>query len=286
MRPRLPRPAGALVLLLLLASCAVRATARAQAPADDSVAARLHRQGVRYDAPRAVLWADSAALDAAAARRFVALVSDGVVAIEALTGRTIDRAHYGDDRIHVFVSRAVTVSHVYGGYDHQRHARPYLYLNTMKVRRGEAPYLHEATHIVARRFGSHSLREGMASYVESVLSARGVGYHSRLWGVRDLAGADSLARVALGRAVADSVLPWIGRAGHAPQRVTSPEAMDSRGAYYVLAQSFAAFVASRAGMATLVRLSEAADEGAWPALTGRSLDAWKREWTASLQGAP
>lgn len=277
---RLARAVGALVLLVAAAP-----SARAQVPADDSISARLQRAGVRVDAPRAVVWADSAALDPAAARRLATLVSDGVVAIEALTGRTIDRAHYGDDRIHVFVSRAVTVSHVYGGYDHQRHARPYLYLNTLKVRRDEAPYLHEATHVVARRFGSHSLREGVASYVESVLAARGVGYHSALWGVRDTASADSLARAALAGAAAATVLPWIGRAGHAPQGVTSPEAMESRRAYYVLAQSFAGYLAARVGMPTLMRLYEAADEGAWRALTGRPLDAWREEWTAALRGA-
>ena len=277
--PPLLRTAAAAALSLAAAGAA------AQVPADDSIVARVRRDGTRHDAPRAVLWVDRDALPPEEARAFAALVSDGVAAVERITARALDRARYGEERIHVFVSRAVTVSHVYGSYDHQRHARPYLFLSAAKVRRREAPYLHEATHLVAWRFGSHSLREGVASHVESLAAAEGAGYAAGLFGVRDAASADSLARLAVSGAAAERVLPWVGGPGFAPASVTSPSDLEARAAYYVLSQSLAQFLARELGLATVLRLYEAEDtERAYVALTGRDRAAWTRRWIAGLRG--
>jgi hypothetical protein len=233
-----------------------------------------------------VLWVDRDALTPEEARAFAAQVSDGVAAVERLTGRALDRARYGDDRVHVFVSRAVTVSHVYGSYEHQRYPKPYLYLNAMKVRRREAPYLHETTHLVAWRFGSHSLREGVASYVEALAAAEGLGYGAGLFGARDAAAADSLARRAAAGPAAARVLPWVGAGGFAPASVTSPSDLEARAAYYVLSQSFAQFLARAVGLPTVLRLYEADDtERAYAALTGDDRATWTRRWLAALDEA-
>ena len=275
--------AAVLVLPLLLAPAA----ARAQRPAeratagDDSVAARLRAAVAPIETPRARVWVEPGALTDRQARDFAAQFTVGVDAIERTLGRAFDRAHYGADRIEVFVAGGIGASHVYAGYAHMRHAKPWLYLDADRVRTGAAPYLHEATHLVAWRFGSHSLREGLASWVESTVSARGEGEHSQLFGVRGLASADQLALAAVATVDGAAALRAVGRAGAADATITAgpPEA---RAAYYVLSQSFVRHLVERVGLATTLALMESDAPDAYERLTGRALDAWRADWLAAL----
>ena len=275
--------AAAVALPLLLAPAAARAqrdAARATA-GDDSVAARLRAVAVPVETPRARIWVEPGALSDRQARDFAAQFTVGVDAIERTLGRTLDRARYGTDRIDVFVASGLGASHVYGGYAHMRHAKPWLYLDAARVRAGAAPYLHEATHLVAWRFGSHSLREGLASWVESTVSATGEGEHSRLFGVRDVASADRLALAAVATVDGEAALRAVGRTGAADRAITAgpPEA---RAAYYVLSQSFVRHLVERVGLATTLQLVESEAPDAYERLTNRSLDAWRADWLAAI----
>lgn len=271
-----------LAILLTLAPV----VAAAQVPADDAVAARLRAAGTRHDGARVVLWVEPGALDDTTQRRFARALDDGVLAVERTLGVAFDTAHYAEDTIHVFVASDVTVSHVYGGYAHQQHDRPYLYLSAERVRDGSAPYLHELTHLVAWRFGSHSLREGVASWVETAIAEQGAHRGAALFGVTTTRRADELARQLLGTAAGERVLPWIGRGGFADRAITeaTPANRASRAAYYVLSQSFAQFLVREAGIDVVVRLYGAADtEAAYVALTGRDREAWIAAWTGTLR---
>ncbi len=273
------RAAAAMSLLLPAAAHAQPAAARGTA-GDDSVAARLRAAVAPIETPRARVWVEPGALSDAQARDFAAQLTVGVHAIERTLGRTLDRDRYGTDRIDVFVAAGVGASHVYGGYAHMRHAKPWLYLDAARLRAGAAPYLHETTHLVAWRFGSHSLREGLASWVESTVSARGEGEHSQLFGVRDVASADRLALAAVATVDGEAALRAVGRPGAADASITAGPP-DARAAYYVLSQSFARHLVERVGLATTLALMES-EVDAYERLTSRPLDAWRADWLAAI----
>jgi hypothetical protein len=272
------------VIMIAAAAAARPAVAQDSAPADSAIAARLMEEVQPHRTPRVVLWAQPDALSADEARAFARELDAAVAAIEQLTGERMDRAHYGDSAVHVFVSGRVTVSHVYGGYAHAAYTRPYLYLNPQRVRRRAAPYLHELTHIVLWRFGSHSLREGFASYVEGRLAEEGVGYNSGVFGPGPRAEVDSAAADVLSNGVGAAVLPWIGRPGATDPSITSAGAPESRSAFYLLTRSFVHHLLDKIDIPTFIRLYRADDtEGAYRELTGRSLDEWRTSWTRALE---
>ncbi|HEX2208148.1 MAG TPA: hypothetical protein VHG93_10740 [Longimicrobium sp.] len=271
------------VMMIAAAAAARPGVAQDAAAADSAIAARMMAEVQPVRTPRVVLWAQPDALSADEARAFAAELDAGVAAIERLTGERVDAAHYGDSAVHVFVSGRVTVSHVYGGYAHDRYKRPYLYLSPQRVRRRAAPYLHELTHIVLWRFGSHSLREGFASYVEGRLAEEGVGYNSGVFGPGPRAEVDSAAAAALRGGVGQAVLPWVGRAGGTDPSITSADAPETRAAFYLLTRSFVQHLLDEIDIPTFIRLYRADDtDAAYRELTGRSLEEWRASWTQSL----
>jgi hypothetical protein len=271
------------MMTIAAAAAAPPLVAQDSAAADSAIAARMMAEVQPVRTRRVVLWAQPDALSADDAQAFAQELDAGVAAIERLTGERVDTAHYRDSVVHVFVSGRVTVSHVYGGYSHPRHARPYLYLNPQRVRRRAAPYLHELTHIVLWRFGSHSLREGFASYVEGRLAEEGVGYNSGVFGPGPRAEVDSAAAAVLRSPVGAAVLPWIGRSGGTDPSITSAEVPESRAAFYLLTRSFVQHLLDEIGIPTFIRLYRADDtEAAYRELTGRSLDEWRASWTRAL----
>lgn len=276
--------------MALLALGAAPATAQGNPAVTDEVIAAdqaiadylmANVQSVRTD--RIHLWVQPNTLTTDEAQAFAGELEKGLLAIERLTGERVDDDHYGGSTIHVFVSGRVRVSHVYGGYSHQHYDRPYLYLNPNRIRNREAPYLHELTHIVLWRFGSHSLREGFASYVEGHLAGSGVGYNSGIFGPGPRAEVDKAAAALLGSSEAAALLPWIGRSGAIDASLTSADQGNMRAAFYLLTRSFVQHLLDEMDVASFIRLYRAEDtEAAYRDLTGRSLDEWRQSWRQSL----
>lgn len=270
--------------LIALASLLGAAPLPAQtAAADAALLDRLAGSASRHAAGDVVVLAEPGTLTPAEADRFAETMARGVDAISALLGRGLDRERYGTDTLYVVISDAVTVSHVFGAYEHPAHPRPYLFLAPDRVRDGTAPYLHEATHLLAWRFGSLSLREGFASYVEARVSAA-LGISSPgLFGVADTLDADVRAARVLQTPSAAAVLPWIGRAGTPDAAVTSTADRRSRAAFYLLSQSFTQSLVRALGVDAFLEVYAAADpEAALLARTGRSREAWIDAWRTSL----
>lgn len=220
-----------LIALLMVFATTPPAVAQDSATADAAIAERL-MAWTPVRTSRVVLWSDPSALTLEEARDFAEELNAGLLAIERLTGERVDEQHYGDGTVHVFVSGRVTVSHVYGGYAHPKYRRAYLYLNPQRVKNRAAPYLHELTHIVLWRFGSHSLREGFASYVEGRLADEGVGYNSGVFGPGPRKDVDEAAAMALASAPGAKVLPWIGSSGATDPSITNAQNPDSRAAFF------------------------------------------------------
>lgn len=275
-----------LLLCLSVTLPAAAAAAQDQAAVDDSIAAHVRATGERHATARIVLWTAPGAMPANDVRAFAQDLTRGVEGIERIVGRAFDAAHYAEDTIHVFVAHGVGASHVYAGYAHGRHDRPYLFLDAAKVAAGEAPYLHELTHVVAWRFASHSLREGLASYVEMESARMGWGLSSGLFGMTDAEAADRRAREMFATPAATHVAPHVGRGGMPPREVTGGDPR-SRGAYYVLSQSFVRYLVGQLGMHRVMRLYETAEaDAAYAEITGIPLETWREQWRASLAAPP
>lgn len=273
---------------LLLALLVPLLPAHAQTPKtrDDAVVARLHAGGVRHERPSVVLWVGPDALPAAEAEAFADALDRGVAEIGELLGTMLDTAHYAEDKVQVFVARGVEASHVYGGYSHMQYDKPYLFLDARRVRRGGAPFMHELTHLMAWRFGSHSLREGFATYVELEVGGRVPGGLSGLFGMTDAATADARARTLLSTEAGARIATLMGRNGIPPADATDPSDMVSRETYYALSQSFVRFMVERIGLATFMRVySDPDSETAIARLTGISMDVWRERWMRALGGA-
>ena len=280
-----------MVAIMLLAwPCSVGA--QDSAASDAAIAEHMQAKLQPARSERIVLWADPEVLPAAEASAFAAELGKGLAAIEQLTGEQVDRAHYGGSDVHVFVTPRVTVSHVYGGYSHPEFKLPYLYLNPKRVKNRAAPYLHELTHIVLWDFGSHSLREGFASYVEGRLSSEGIGYNSGVFGPGPRKEVDRAAAKLLAGEVGAKVVRWIGTGGGTDPNITSAQSPETREAFYLLARSFVQHVLDTVDMPTFIQLYRAKDtEAAYRRLTGRLRDEWVASWKEKLaadtaEGAP
>ncbi len=262
---------------------AMPAVAQDQAAADAAIAERMMAEVSPVRTERIVLWAQPDVIPSDQAQALAAELDAGLAAIEQVTGEQVDQAHYGGRAVHVFVSGRVGASHVYGGYAHPRFNKPYLYLNPQRVRNRAAPYLHELTHIVLWRFGSHSLREGFASYVEGRLADEGVGYNSGVFGPGPRADVDRAAADVIATGTGALVLPWIGRSGATEPAITSSESPETRAAFYLLTRSFVQHLLDGIDVPTFIRLYRAEDtEASYRDLTGRSLDEWRASWRAAL----
>jgi len=77
------------------------------------------------------------------------------------------------ERIKIYCSNAVKVSHVYGGYLQPEQPLGKIFLNLRSalgaIQGNNATYIHEMAHLFAWNFHSHSLREGLADYIASKL---------------------------------------------------------------------------------------------------------------------
>jgi hypothetical protein len=99
---------------------------------------------------------------------FLRLAEQAYSRLEALTGCTFDTATLGL-KIRSYVSSAVTISHVWRGYDHPRDPRGIVFLNPRvywgALRGTNATYVHEKAHLLTWRYRSRTLREGLADYL-------------------------------------------------------------------------------------------------------------------------
>lgn len=77
------------------------------------------------------------------------------------------------DRIQIYCSDAVKVSHVHGGYLQTKEPLGRIFLNSRSafgaVQGVNSTYIHELAHLFTWNFCSHTLREGLADFVASSL---------------------------------------------------------------------------------------------------------------------
>ena len=231
------------------------------------LAASLHASAQRFideqviDEARPVATGARVALYAHGAIRvdpgFLRLAEEACVAIESLLARPLDTATLGD-RIRIYVSDAVPVSHVWRGYAHPSDPRPIVFLNARAylgaMSGGNATYVHELTHLYTWRYSSHTLREGLADYIAlRVRPGAAVGPNAAGYG-----GAGKPSREIVELLATTRPPPgWVGTN------------LEQRRAYYFASYRVVKYLVEKRGMETFLRLYESADpESELPKLYG------------------
>ena len=99
---------------------------------------------------------------------FLKVMESAYEEVQRVTGLKLDTATLGP-KVRVYVSDAVSISHVWKGYQHPTDPKAVIFLN-LRVYQGamsgkNATHVHELTHLFTWRYNSHTLREGVADYV-------------------------------------------------------------------------------------------------------------------------
>jgi hypothetical protein len=200
--------------------------------------ARLAASGTRVDLYEHGVGAD---------RALVAVAEKAIARMEELLGRKLDEAALGP-KIGIYVSSGTRVSHVWRGYHHPSDPRPIVFLNPvvagLAVAGTNATYAHELAHLLAWRFRSHTLREGLADYLALQLHPRaGIGPNPAGYGSPP--------------PVLPEINDYLGTTRPAPDAVISDASF--RRAYYYASYRFVRFLIGRAGMETFMKLYDAED---------------------------
>ena len=190
---------------------------------------------------------------------FLKAAEDAYGRLETLTGRPLDTATLGP-KIRIYVSRGVTVSHVWNGYGHPKDPKGVVLLSARAyegaLTRTNATYVHEMAHLFTWRYHSHTLREGLADYLAlEIHPGAGVGPNAEGYDVS--------------MAIPPEVTECLGTTKSPPEFLMSDSSR--RRAYYFASYRFVKSLILTAGMETFLRLYESpSTEAALPRLYGAS----------------
>ena len=211
-------------------------------PTDDALVARTKATAVSIKRERAIIWAPSSWTEAqrsAAASQLDQSVRD----VERLLSRKDARM------IQFFLVDEETPSHVYGGYEHTTDDEAIVFIAGLET--GEAPYLHETTHIVAGEFGSLLLREGLATHVQFSIDPGPMRPLVKLGEITDRKSLDRALTAEFSKEERLSLAnEWIAN----PAKKLKFSSRPDRSFFYAVAASFTSFVIDRIGLAEFMRL--------------------------------
>jgi hypothetical protein len=255
---------------------------------DTAITDRLRQTGVKHETERAILWVEKDSLTQKEIEDFGALVNQGIKGIENYTGIKFDKKYYGAEKLEYFISSNSGISR--GSTDN----KPYIYLDSVRVKEKKVPYLHETAHKLAyKSMEALWLAEGYATYVQTYVVGQNGGYDFNPHNV-EKADIDQLARDVLKTELGKKLLPLVGLNGmpakmNAEEReIFRPIFEDRRvtaKAFYTLSTSFVKFLIEKIGLKKLEKTFHPADTQAnIRRITGKKVDDWKAEWLNSLAG--
>lgn len=210
------------------------------------------------------------------AQDMLRIAAEGLDTIADATGESnwLSRYSVEDGKVTVMIDITDKGSYTEGGYDSKSVLVPKIYLNKRLLSHGMSPLMHELTHIVCQDYGSVSLREGLAAYMnDSVCDTPTVFNYGK--------DPDELcANIILADGQNQSL---IGEMGSFDLTGESAKG-DGRAAYYICSYSFVKYLIGEYGMDTFMRIySSDNGEGAYPSATGKPLFALQNDWVKHLE---
>jgi hypothetical protein len=202
------------------------------------------------------------------APEFLGLAEEAYSRLEELTGRKLDAGTLGQ-KIRIYVSSAVRISHVWRGYEHPRDPKGIVFLNRRVYRSAlegtDSTYVHEMAHLFTWRYRSHTLREGLADYLAlEIHPGSGVG--------PNVGGYD------WDTPIPREIVKYLGTTRMPPRRLTSDPR--NRRAYYFASYQFVKFLIEKGGMDDFLELYDSEN----PEAEFRRLYGASREELVKLAG--
>lgn len=288
----------AVVLLSCLTTVKGQSAAQPATPlnwsADDGRhVAELTATGERREGKLVVLFTPTGAVDDKEEQALLERLDKGMAELRALVGRHSWQVVKAD-RITYYVSTDRFVAHASG--------RAAVFIPLIRLQDGRAPYLHEAGHELLASFSQPPtpdparvervrtsrplwLTEGLADYVGLTAASRAGITEGDVFDIGGLAGADAACQERLKGPRGAEVLSFIGRLG-APAALFTTERTEVAPTFYACGTSFTKYVVGRIGLPeTIALMPLIITEGVLPRiekLTGKSMDALRAEWRASI----
>jgi hypothetical protein len=174
---------------------------------------------------------------------FLKIMESTYEEVRRVTGLQLDTATLGS-KVRVYVSDAISVSHVWRGYQHPSDPKAIIFLN-LRAYHGamggkNATHAHELTHLFTWRYHSHTLREGIADYVALKIFPGAI--------VGPNAGGDDLAR----RNIAPEIIEHLGTTKPAPEWVSTDPTR--RSDYYFASYRLVKYLVESKGIETFWKL--------------------------------
>ena len=271
---------------------------------DSGRVAALTASGVRYAGSDAILWAPRDSVDSTWLRVFVDSLSTGVRALRQLMGGTLALQRLGPRPVTFYLSPGRFVSHASGDGS--------VFISLGVLRRGVAPFLHEAAHELLAptgdffpdEYGDSSavaraealfpfwLNEGLPDYLAQ-LTAQQTGFREGdVFAIGGLGKVDSVCAARLASTLPphrDEILDKIGRGGRLAALATTDRPVIAP-VYYACSQSFTKSLVERVGVRAVVELFPEIPKGTWrrrlEAAAGGPLESLRRDWLARVTARP
>jgi hypothetical protein len=241
-------------------------------------------------------------LDARWLASFADSLGSSIAALKALVGGPYPWQRLGDRPVVFYFSPGRFISHASG--------EGAVFISLTRVRRGEAPYLHEASHEIlvppapffpyeygdslaeerAAAIFPQWLSEGLPDYLAQATSSA-TGFHEGdVFEVGGLAKVDSTCAARLsGSRWQSEILAKVGGQGRLEALFTE-ERDEVAPIFYACSQSFTKYLVDRIGVPALVALFPHVPDGSWQAqlatVAGRPLPELQRAWLDTLKYRP
>jgi len=293
------------VVALLVVTVATAGRAQRTAPtpidwsADDSArVAFLTAHGRAFHKPPVVVWVPIDSVDAGWIAAFTDSLAAGVTSLKALIGGPYAWQRLEARPVVFYVSPGRFVSHSDG--------RDGVFISLNRVRRREAPYLHEASHeLLSPRepFGPYEhadsitqekaaaafpfwLMEGLPDYLAQTTAAATGFPEGDVFEIGGLAKVDSVCAARLTTSSRRSeILEHVGRSGPLDALFTTDRQVVAP-IYYACSQSLTKYLVTRIGLPATVGLFPRISDGSWRMVletaAGESLEDVRRKWLTAL----
>lgn len=272
-------------LAVLLAFQSFIVGAEMKNSADDSLANETRMKASALETKHFIIWYQPRFFAANKVKDFSQKYEQAYNGIEKILSRSFDANHFHNQKIEVFLTKG-GVSHVYGGYRHADYDIPWIYLPAMMVQEDNSFYSHELTHLITWKSSAHSLREGLACWMQIKLYEEKIGLNTKRHGFTNRSEADNILRALLKEDKSSVIFESIGSAG-IPSGTLTEVGGEFRSNYYTACYSFVAFLLDSMNMNNFMKLYEADDlPKASESVTGKDMNAWKTSWIIFLTSEP
>jgi hypothetical protein len=249
---------------------------------DEKLASEIRAGATAIESNHFKLWYPEVFMNSLEAEMFLEHLESAYKGIENKIGKSFDAIYYKNKSIEVFLSPKKIISHVYGGYRQRHYSTPWIFLPVRMVKWGFSPYSHELTHLFTWNFTSHSLREGLACWMQIQLAEQGMGLKTHIHRFENRHEADSIVRLIIQDKEFIPVIRSIARTGLPSPKITKPGG-SNRSKYYTACYSFVAYLLDSVSMVEFMQLYSA-DKKVFAKfkMAGKTVLEWKETWIKYL----